>query len=64
MSEDTDYLGRPLPSQEVTDRIRKLADSLDLARRDYASAPDVDNTLEELKRIAEGSWRRRREVRR
>lgn len=61
MSEDTDYLGRPLPSQDVTDRIRKLADGLDLARRDYAKAPDVDHALTQLRQIAEGCSRRRRQ---
>lgn len=63
MSEDTDYLGRPLPSQEVTDRIRKLADDLDMARHDYAKAPDVDNVLGQLRQIAEGCSRRRRQAR-
>lgn len=62
MSENTDCLGRPLPSRQVTDRIREIADGLDLARRDTSEAPDVDYALDQLRHIAEGCSRRRREV--
>ena len=55
-----DHIGRQLPSREVTDRIRSLANSLDSAREDLAMADGVDSALEELERIAQGCMQRRR----